>query len=213
MVSRTVHLGALRAGCMEAASTLRLEMKTRGYGLVRVDDNATLRALTGALRHFRGVNQFRFPPFTEPTGDSPGLRHWPFAYRRAVCVLLQSAVSCFSALAPLQADMMASKEATRDTCKNLTRRSFQTSFVNIFNYDLGYLNSHRDRCLVTVIFSEKQEHNRMRLWVKPATSDQPMVFRSSHPGRDGWLDVDTVRDSHDLVVFTGEDMEQVTEGL
>lgn len=106
---------------------------------------------------------------------------------------------------------MASKEATRDTCKNLTRRSFQTSFVNIFNYDLGYLNSHRDRCLVTVIFSEKQEHNRMRLWVKPATSDQPMVFRSSHPGRDGWLDVDTVRDSHDLVVFTGEDMEQVRD--
>ena len=30
---------------------------------------------------------------------------------------------------------------------------FGTSFVNFFNYDHGFLAPHRDRCLVTIVYS------------------------------------------------------------
>jgi hypothetical protein len=59
----------------------------------------------------------------------------------------------------------------------------QSSFMNLFNYDYGHLAPHRDRCLVTIVYthqrcahiassSESNHHQKKNLWCLQPGGDE-----------------------------------------
>ena len=69
-----------------------------------------------------------------------------------------------------------------------------SSFFNLFNYDHGLLNEHRDRCLVTVTYCRpSQQRGASALWVQR---------------RDGqWFSSDQVLEEREILLLVGEEIE------
>ena len=78
---------------------------------------------------------------------------------------------------------------------------FSSSFYNIFHYDYGLLNHHKDRYLVTVVAANVSSNteNRTCLWAKSPTV--------------GWVNIDDILKPDEVAVFTGEDFEDLTTQL
>ncbi|KAK3264420.1 hypothetical protein CYMTET_26843 [Cymbomonas tetramitiformis] len=184
-----------------------------------------------------GEKQFRWPPRQE---NELQLADWPLPYRRCYDVLLQTSVLVFDSLAqnyrekqlllpealkryPGQAQEEMVTQA--GSISQAQKAYFSASFMNIFNYDYGYLGPHKDRCLITTIrrlpfvkselardsedvarksFSASPTHtHRKRLWI---WNDIAGV----------WKDIDAMlleeSSSLDLVLFVGEELESITQG-
>lgn len=78
-------------------------------------------------------------------------------------------------------------------------RAYTHSFFNIFNYNHGTLNAHRDRCLVTAVYgSSSRSKDATHLWAQ--TYDQR------------WIDLDETVDRKHVVLFTGEDLQDMSDG-
>ena len=78
---------------------------------------------------------------------------------------------------------------------------FSGSFFNIFHYDYGLLNHHRDRYLVTVVAADiiPNATPKTALWVNSATQ--------------GWINLDDRLEPGDIAIFTGEDFEELSSTL
>tara|TARA_B100001093_G_scaffold497661_1_gene544844 strand:+ start:771 stop:1412 length:642 start_codon:yes stop_codon:yes gene_type:complete len=78
---------------------------------------------------------------------------------------------------------------------------FSSSFFNVFDYDHGLLNVHKDRYLITAIFADSDPATaakRSVLWVRGA--DQ------------GWTNVDLELGANDVVFMLGEELERLFIG-
>ena len=78
---------------------------------------------------------------------------------------------------------------------------FSGSFFNIFHYDYGLLNHHRDRYLVTVVAADiiPSATPKTALWVNSPTQ--------------GWINLDDRLEPGDIAIFTGEDFEELSSTL
>ena len=75
---------------------------------------------------------------------------------------------------------------------------FASSFFNIFDYDHGLLNAHKDRYLVTTIFADSNPetaHQRSVLWVKDRSQT--------------WRNVDAGLQPNEVVFMIGEELEAI----
>ena len=72
---------------------------------------------------------------------------------------------------------------------------------NLFHYDYGCLNVHRDRYLVTVVsvLPPKDNHKRSVLWVRLPNKD--------------WINIDALVQSDELILFVGEELMMLSEEL
>lgn len=92
---------------------------------------------------------------------------------------------------------------------------FSSSFFNLFNYDFGLLNIHKDRYLITCIYPSRFEQlssietetdaglNRKRrssMWIRNKIGE--------------WCNADNLTKSDECIVMIGEDMEAIlNEGV
>eukprot|EP00419_Tripos_fusus_P075040 CAMPEP_0172899766 /NCGR_PEP_ID=MMETSP1075-20121228/162642_1 /TAXON_ID=2916 /ORGANISM="Ceratium fusus, Strain PA161109" /LENGTH=272 /DNA_ID=CAMNT_0013755829 /DNA_START=150 /DNA_END=968 /DNA_ORIENTATION=+ len=130
------------------------EVLRRDGFIVVEPDSSELAALQLPLRSFSSEEQFRFPP----PENLDGTAAIPPAFGRCFNTLYGIAVAAASTLLGTDDRLLV-----RDPCcpKSASGRPFQgsggpwpynSSFFNIFNYDHGCLNTHRDRGILTVVY-------------------------------------------------------------
>jgi hypothetical protein len=139
-------------------------IRSRGFA-VRKISRATQCELTPALHSWLTRAEFRFPPVVE---KPPPVSAWPNEYRASFHTLMRLAVGAFADVldeleverkgraerlpARLQA-FRASLSPALQSSRGNDIAPFDTSFVNFFNYKHGFLGPHRDRCLITVVYT------------------------------------------------------------
>ena len=104
---------------------------------------------------------------------------------------------------------VASATHSKENMK-LQEPPFSSSFFNLFNYSYGMLNAHKDRYLVTVIYTqtaaytEQQAAPRTSLWVRKGVDvpEQP----------DQWVNADRTVSDREVLVLIGEEMQQILAG-
>ena len=75
---------------------------------------------------------------------------------------------------------------------------FSQSFFNLFNYDAGALNEHRDRSLLTVI------HPRVR---KQLSNEHSALWVADRSGK--WTNADEEAGENGVIIMIGEDAEHL----
>ena len=122
----------------------------------------------------------------------PPVSAWPHEYRASFHALMRLAVGAFADVleeleherqgraARLPARLQAFRASLSPALQSSRRNAqgdiapFDTSFVNFFNYKHGFLGPHRDRCLVTVVYTVVHPYYpstgthmpEKRLWVR-----------------------------------------------
>mmetsp|Transcript_41463 Transcript_41463/g.130610 ORF Transcript_41463/g.130610 Transcript_41463/m.130610 type:complete len:226 (+) Transcript_41463:284-961(+) len=186
-------------------------IRSRGFAVIPISHEVQTVLKTG-LTTWSLEKKFRYPPVVE---HPPGLNEWRKEYRDCYDSLLGIAAPCFHRLCT---DLMHASDDKNPVDLGKLRRHFDlesstlltspqsvftTSFMNLFNYRWGFLGPHRDRCLVTVIFTMTEERCSKRLWAR----------RVSDGMQGEWFDVDKHTDSSRVIVFAGEEMNKLTDGF
>ena len=195
------------------------QLSGRGFALVTVRDRERAQALREALAASAMLEGFRFPPIN--TDEV----HYREVHRGAFRALFATAIDCLRALAPqLASDAPTSSSALATRHPELFKRSphepftldhaFHPTFFNLFNYDHGALNEHRDRGLITLIHlipaavssaAASDAGEASALWVE----DRAHMWSSADEAvrvADGALCDPT---EHIMVLLLGEDGEEV----
>jgi hypothetical protein len=170
------------------------QVRTRGFGIL--DLSLTQRdILDKAVAEFTLKQQFRFP-----WGNQP---EFTLSYKvcfNFLCSLGVDLLREFIPDAPRidQLPFPSLSEQIPFNCENSVL-SYSSSFFNIFNYDYGSLNTHRDRCLLTLVwgFSDVAAKNRTRLWCL---------------SNGDWVDLEEFVSRGSLAVFVGEELELQSHG-
>ena len=142
-------------------------IRSRGFAVRKISP-ATQSELSPALHSWSTRAEFRFPPVVE---KPPPVSTWPHEYRVCFNTLMRLAVGAFADVldelederkgraerlpARLQAFRTSLSPALQSSRGNAQGdiTPFDTSFVNFFNYKHGFLGPHRDRCLITVVYT------------------------------------------------------------
>ena len=172
-----ISLRALERGSPPARVALLRSLRVHGLALVRPHDQA-LRSCEAAVRAWTACGQFRFPPLR---ADDDGAAHRAVrpAYRDAFNALartaavvahhaadqlrLESAAAGPAAAARLPLALPPPPSSWRPFAPDAdvpftavgddgVDPCYRSSFFNIFNFDRGFLNSHLDRGLITVVY-------------------------------------------------------------
>jgi len=145
-------------------SGLLQSIRARGFA-VRPLSLAAQGVLGPALRSWEAQGQFRFPPVSE---HPPGIEDWPAQYQRAFDEHMTIATGAFADILGELERSEGLPQRLRALRSSLTpppgasscphhaaalRSKFSTSFINFFNYRHGFLAPHRDRCLITVVYT------------------------------------------------------------
>lgn len=202
LVPRVWPRAARLAGGVGGSPALRgdldLAEALRSDGVVEVELAPTeLEALDRALGAFAGRGAFRYPPVpaaadaaSEEGQDREGAEsEMPAAFGCCFDTLYGVAVAAASTLLGVQ-----QKPLLRSPCSGGTRPfegeggpwPYSASFFNIFNYDHGCLNAHRDRGVLTVVYGASSEALGQdavaRLWLKVPGLGGP-DWLAAPPGR------------------------------
>ena len=215
-----LHLLDLEA---QQRSILHHQLASRGFALINVRDRARTRALDQGLESAAELSGFRFPPINvdEVRYDEP--------HREAFRALYATALECLAQLDPeVHRDgggiKTSTQEAAATSLSHLHPELFSASphepfpadhpfhptFFNLFNYDHGALNGHKDRGLLTVIYIRPAHHDGRQaasaLWV--ANAEGSWVSADRELGRVRAERTTTTSD-HQVILLIGEEGEEV----
>ena len=184
------------------------------WGFARLQLSAhgeALSALQRALDEMAGADHFRFPPVEGPT-------HYNNAQRESFVALFQQSRAVLGALLQYAPPLAAAAPALTDALAEAStydrslfthppeaplpfaseQQPFASSFFNLFNYDHGLLNTHKDRCLVTLAYRRRA--------VDPVAS---ALWVQARGGR--WWSSDALLGERELLVLIGEELEELSE--
>ena len=162
------------------------------------------------LRHTENFSSFRFPPIDGKAVYSQDFRDvFSLLYataRQILSAVLQHIPAC-EEVDRLQQGLLCAEEETIFVDANspfLGLEPFSGTFFNLFHYDYGCLNTHKDRYLITVIAAhpcttideEGSGPKHSCLWVRSAQGKWQNVDRSLRPG--------------EIIVFVGEELERIS---
>lgn len=209
-----------------------------GFGVIRLDSDSK-RVLRKAVSHFEQQNTFRFPPIPSSTEEfSPKFTEeykacFNLLYSmglHALCELLEAVP--FTHRGSLPDARVAQQAASvppftaRDSIPFQSHHSaFEGTFFNIFNYNHGSLNAHRDRCLMTLVWGEHSQPtlpDYSRLWVQPPFSNtgsasEALIGTATSPWIDAHRHIASLPDngsgSDGVIVFIGEELADATAGF
>ena len=186
-----------------------------GFAIIRMESPSESRALKAALQRCEDMGNFRFPPTDEPVRyEEMHVQCFKALFkitRYCLKALLASHPGSPEAAAPL---LNALEESFSPQYKLFSEpgetagpfcddeAAFGTSFLNIFHYDHGLLNAHRDRCLVTAIFVHQDKGGdvpKSALWVKG--------------GEGEWLNADALVAEDEVVILLGDELAELAESI
>lgn len=159
-------LSLINEGDTHVSSLIIQQLAQRGFAIIEVDDQQRAQALRDGIDEARSLSGFRFPPIN--------VEHITYdeVHRKAFEALFYTAISCLTVLT-------TEDEMTRAHIEKLFSQSehepfpldhdYHPTFFNLFNYDNGALNIHKDRGLVTVIHIDPPEHlsgEASSIWIK-----------------------------------------------
>jgi len=194
---RVITEGSIVLKVEMVRSMIAGSVRRRGFAVIPIAEESR-SILRAAVNTFAEDSMFRFPPILEhtirPTFTdeykcafnllySVGLRtladlvveHDVHSNSRARALPCPRETVLEAALNPFQPSSLAPFED--HPSGNLT--PFRATFFNIFNFNFGSLNTHRDRCLLTVVWGHHNQDPRLhdmpnqpidhsRLWALPA---------------------------------------------
>lgn len=184
-------------------SSLRL----KGFACIEIDAQDILSDLKAALDLAESMPQFRFPPHDGTAAEYCRVRRQVF--RR----LFNIAIEVFSLLTregDLPIDL---RNALTQQCEQpanlflpdglghepfVGSLPFSQSFFNLFNYDAGALNEHRDRSLLTVIFPRIRKHQ---------STEHSALWVANRSGK--WTNADEEAGENGIIIMIGEDAEHL----
>lgn len=185
------------------------QLQQRGFGALRLTQDEKM-GLERAVAEFKSRGVFRFPSVEEESTVYSAAAKTGFNVLYAIAAHTGAAIADEVRIhTGIEVDLVteentlalpafAEGEDTPFTGAG-SSRAYIHSFFNIFNYNHGTLNAHRDRCLVTAVYgSSSRSTQATHLWAQ--TNDQT------------WIDLDETVDSNHLVLFTGEDLQDMTDG-
>ena len=210
---QSVSLQALEHEDAAAVEVFSTSLQTRGFGVVRLDNCDDSSLLREALLRCKSMGEFRFPP----VGESA---HYKEEHKACFKVLFRITRQCLKALLGGHREFQSTTTPLFDALEESFSpgyalfgddeeenypfgnddAAFATSFFNIFHYDYGLLNAHRDRCLLTAIFVNQEtteDLSRSALWVKGAD--------------DAWVNADAMVESNEVVILLGEEFQSLAE--
>jgi len=210
-----LSLDALTAGDKTQMKRFTESLNQNGFAVVHLEGDHDAGTLSTSLFQCRNMNEFRFPPID-------GSVQYLDAHMECFKVLFRITRCCLQALLMTSKEHNSAKEALLDALEASFSPdyklffppgkdaqpfpsndvAFSTSFLNIFNYDHGLLNTHRDRCLVTAISVNQNravDAPKSALWVK---------------GREGeWVNTDALVGDNEVVILVGEELQKLAESL
>eukprot|EP00434_Breviolum_minutum_P001679 symbB.v1.2.001486.t1/scaffold48.1/size388161/19 len=140
-------------------------------GFVRVElSGHEEQILEKALTAFAEQKSFRYPPVPGELEELEDTKGPVMTKSYAEAFDLLYGIACTAAL------LMQGEQVVKSKLKPCEGREpfscegpwhFSSSFFNIFNYDHGCLNAHRDRGVLTVVYGAPSDHvDATRLWVR-----------------------------------------------
>ena len=201
---------------MEDKGKLRIELvdSLAKFGFVKISlpEGTLLNSLRGGIAEGDRMGTFRFPPVGEPAVYTDAHRDCFRALYTLGKVGLEWILSCIKVsnepaahLSDLlnRADAQSAELFAPDGLGHAPfadgqAAAFSSSFFNIFDYEHGSLNGHKDRYLTTTIYasvSTDTAHERSALWVRGAD--------------DTWRNVDSALAANEVVLMIGEELESL----
>lgn len=196
----------------QAIQSLTEELSQQGFAILNTQGYEEASVIQQTLEHSRQMTTFRFPSHSETIEYSD-------YQRQSFQTLFEWGQWCLRALLmELDPDGHQSRDMLEllrqsNSMSNLFPPNglghtpfpdgvpFSGSFFNIFHYDYGLLNHHRDRYLVTVVAAD----------VIPSNSAKTALWVNS-PNQ-GWVNLDERLEPGDIAIFTGEDFEELSSKL
>lgn len=198
---------------------LHHQLAGRGFALINVQDPKRTHALNRGLEVAAELSGFRFPPINvdEVRYAEP--------HREAFRALYATAIECLAQLSPDDMSMVKSPHIPSNN-SDLSHihpelfsasphepfpvdHPFHPTFFNLFNYDHGALNEHKDRGLLTIIYIRPAPHNERReasaLWVANTAGEWTSAdykINSIHASQ-GASEI-----NHQVVLLIGEEGEE-----
>ena len=191
---------------------LREQLVRERYALITLDTDEAHQTLEGAVRRFEPNQTFRFPARDGESRYNEGTK-------RCFEILYEAAVVCTQALWCSSPELRAAFPDIHATTGDAlgsefvlfgtdapnapfssVKAPFAHTFFNIFNYDHGMLNEHKDRGVVTAIYIEPGRLDTeavSQLWVGR--------------GDDDWVAMDSLVKHGQLVIFVGEELEAMAQ--
>ena len=212
MAPPVVDASLLSSGAEPALAQLWDSLAHWGFARLQLPaGGAALWALQSALDEMAAAAHFRFPPVEGPTRYSDAQRASfiaLFQQSRAVLGALLGYAPPLAAAAPALTAALREAPAYDEALFSSPpeaplpfaseRQPFASSFFNLFNYDHGLLNTHKDRCLVTLAYRRRAaEATASALWIQ------------DRGGR--WWSSDALLGERELLVLIGEELEALAE--
>jgi hypothetical protein len=180
-------------------------LSTNGFVRIPVSEESERACIQSVLEHIRFFSSFRFPPMEEKALYTDEIRS---AFRLFFQVGVGVLDSILQNLSPTKDVIRLQTEIAHTDEHSLFLHpdepfgedsSFSGSFFNLFHYDYGCLNTHRDRYLVTVVASSP-----------PKTLDRHSVLWVRSPTSGDWQCVDSLLEVSSLIIFIGEELAQIS---
>ena len=165
-MSEAILLSEIKALQSRSKELLLKQLSSRGVALLEIDEAKEAEALHQGLLEAKNLSSFRFPPI------NVDVIKYEDIHRNAFRALYETAISCLSLL-------MGSDQSHEANCKSLFSESldepfpldhaYHPTFFNLFNYDHGALNTHKDRGLLTIIHVDPPQeapHEASALWIE-----------------------------------------------
>lgn len=203
-----VSLKALTSLDKQSCAALRDSLIQERYAVISIDNASAQTALVEAVNQFDPEQTFRFPArdgisnYDETNKACFGILYRAaLTFTRAILEAEPSLTESFPVVAQSLAEALHPDFelfAGEDTNAPFSSADapFAHTFFNIFNYDHGMLNEHKDRGLVTAIYispNKSGSQSVSQLWVGRGGND--------------WVAMDALVDGGQFVVFVGEELE------
>lgn len=205
-----LSLALLRSNHADTMNSLRDTLLQDYYAVISIDDPRAVSTLKRAVNEFDPEQTFRFPA-------ADGESEYSENHKECFEVLYEAALTCTQAIwkssaklaehFPHVSDAVAKWERgdfklfggnDKDSPFKTSKEPFAHSFFNIFNYDHGMLNEHKDRGLLTAIYiapNSQPQDAVSQLWVETSAGN--------------WVAMDPLVKGAELVVFVGEELEEM----
>ena len=180
-----------------------------GFATLTIRNQQEKNIVDNVFTHISSFNSFRFPPIDEQALYTDEIRAVFRLFFQVAVDVLEQLLQSVRSTADVERIRLQCQQAKKITLFSDPHEPLSSSdplagtFFNLFHYDHGCLNTHRDRYLVTVICAQpaqtskigrKLEHSA--LWVRSPSSGV-------------WENVDLLLTQPTWIIFVGEECTRI----
>lgn len=193
-------------------------LQQHGFAILQTDGFTGNPEIRKTLLEAKGMQTFRFPAHDAPIEYTEDKR------ASFQSLFLWSRICLRALLVALNPEASESQEIQNAIEKSIDEQilfspngtghtpfpegvGFSSSFYNIFHYDYGLLNHHKDRYLVTVVAVNSERD------CSTDNTDSPKTALWAQSPSAGWVNIDALLEDNEIAIFTGEDFEALSTRL